>query len=59
MITTSGALATLLFALAALSTKESDTFELPVVARDWLLGALVMFVLCGCRRGGHQPAVEI
>lgn len=45
VITTSGTLATLLFALAALSTKESDTFVLPADARDWLLYALVGFVL--------------
>lgn len=45
VITTSGALATLLFALAALSTKQSQTFVLPAGARDWLVGALVLFVL--------------
>lgn len=43
VITTSGALVTLLFALAALSTKESQTFVLPDRARGWLEAALVSF----------------
>jgi hypothetical protein len=45
VITTSGVLVTLLFALAALSTKQAQTFVLPDTARDWLLAALVTFVL--------------
>jgi hypothetical protein len=45
VITTSGALVTLLFALAALSTKEAQTFVLPDSARSWLNVALVLFVL--------------
>lgn len=43
VITTSGTLVTLLFALAALSTKQAATFTLPSSARDWLFGALVLF----------------
>jgi hypothetical protein len=43
--TTSGALVTLLFALAALSTKESQTFVLPDSARRWLDAALILFFL--------------
>jgi hypothetical protein len=45
VITTSGALVTLLFALAALSTKESQTFVLPGPSREWLSDALVLFFL--------------
>jgi flagellar biosynthesis protein FlhB len=44
VITTSGTLVTLLFALAALSTK-GQTFVLPDAARGWLLGSLPFFVL--------------
>lgn len=36
---------TLLFALAALSTKDQPTFELPADARTWLSRALVLFFL--------------
>src|SRR4051794_38201016 len=43
VITTSGTLVTLLFALAALSTKEADTFSLPHGAKVWLLIALGFF----------------
>lgn len=43
VITTSGALVTLLFALAALSTKEAATFVLPNDARTWLTMALALF----------------
>jgi uncharacterized integral membrane protein len=43
VITTSGTLVTLLFALAALSTKRAQTFELPKGARDWLFLALILF----------------
>ena len=43
VITTSGTLVTLLFALAALSTKEAATFTLPTTARTWLAFALVLF----------------
>jgi hypothetical protein len=43
VITTSGTLVTLLFALAALSTKEADTFELPHGATVWLMIALGLF----------------
>jgi hypothetical protein len=43
VITTSGALVTLLFALAALSTKEATTFTLPADAKTWLSIALVLF----------------
>jgi len=45
VITTSGTLVTLLFALAALSTKQAATFSLPHAARTWLAIALVLFVL--------------
>lgn len=45
VITTSGALVTLLFALAALSTGESQTFVLPDAARSRLDRALVLFFL--------------
>ncbi len=45
VITTSGTLVTLLFALAALSTKENDTFVLPANARTWLSAGLTLFVL--------------
>jgi hypothetical protein len=45
VITTSGVLVTLLFALAALSTKRSQTFVLPSSARTWLEIALVLFFL--------------
>lgn len=43
VITTSGTLVTLLFALAALSTKQAATFVLPASAKTWLSIALVMF----------------
>jgi hypothetical protein len=43
VITTSGTLVTLLFALAALSTKASATFVLPAKAHDWLEIALGLF----------------
>lgn len=43
VITTSGTLVTLLFALAALSTKHEATFDLPKDARHWLVWALVFF----------------
>lgn len=43
VITTSGTIVTLLFALAALSTKESDTFTLPHPAQVWLSIGLVFF----------------
>lgn len=45
VITTSGVLVTLLFALAALSTKRATTFVLPHAARTWLFVALVLFFL--------------
>ena len=45
VITTSGVLVTLLFALAALSTKRSATFVLPHSARTWLSIALLLFFL--------------
>jgi hypothetical protein len=45
VITTSGALVTLLFALAALSTTESETFVLPDSAQTWLSIALILFFL--------------
>jgi hypothetical protein len=44
VITTSGVLVTLLFGLAALSTKASDTFVLAAGARTWLLWALGLFL---------------
>jgi hypothetical protein len=43
VITTSGTLVTLLFALAALSTKQAATFTLPGAAKTWLSVALVLF----------------
>ena len=43
VITTSGALVTLLFALAALSTKQAATFVLPGTAKVWLSVALALF----------------
>jgi hypothetical protein len=45
VITTSGTLVTLLFALAALSTNKSQTFVLPHKAHTWLLYALLLFFL--------------
>jgi hypothetical protein len=45
VITTSGTLVTLLFALAALSTRRSQTFALPHTARTWLSIALLLFFL--------------
>ncbi len=45
VITTSGTLVTLLFALAALSTKKTQTFVLADAARNWLLASLAFFVL--------------
>lgn len=46
VITTSGTLVTLLFALAALSTKREATFVLPDAAQSWLVnGALPLFFL--------------
>ena len=44
VIITSGTLVTLLFALAALSTKEKATFILPGAAQDWLTAALAMLL---------------
>ena len=44
VITTSGALVTLLFALAALSTKAAATFTISTPAKTWLSSALVLFV---------------
>jgi len=43
VITTAGTLVTLLFALAALSTKQAATFTLPNTARTWLLVGLALF----------------
>jgi hypothetical protein len=43
VITTTGTLVTLLFALAALSTKQADTFTLPSQARTWLYIGLALF----------------
>jgi uncharacterized membrane protein len=45
VVTTSGVLVTLLFALAGLSTEAKQTFALPQNARAWLAAALVAFVL--------------
>ncbi len=45
VITTSGTLVTLLFALAAFSTKEAATFTLPGTAKAWLSIALLLFFL--------------
>lgn len=45
VITTSGVLVTVLFALAALSTKRAQTLTLPGSARTWLAAALVLFFL--------------
>ncbi|MCW3101227.1 MAG: hypothetical protein JWL77_6845 [Chthonomonadaceae bacterium] len=45
VVTTSGVLVTLLFALAGLSTKTGTTFVLREPAQTWLVGALVAFVL--------------
>jgi len=44
VVTTSGVLVTLLFALAGLSTQASSTFVLPHSARAWLVAALISFV---------------
>lgn len=43
VVTTSGALVTLLLALAALSTTQAETFELPQAGRTWLISALICF----------------
>jgi len=43
VITTSGALATLLLALAALSTTKQTTLVLPGSAKPWLIAALILF----------------
>ena len=45
VITTSGALVTLLFGLTALSTKGAATFDIPDTASTFLTIALVFFVL--------------
>jgi hypothetical protein len=45
VVSTSGVLVTLLFALASLSTKSQATFVLPHAARLWLIAALIVFVL--------------
>ena len=45
VITTSGALVTLLFGLTALSTKRTATFDIPGAAAAFLTVALVFFVL--------------
>jgi hypothetical protein len=45
VVTTSGVLVTLLFALAGLSTEAKQTFALPQNARAWLAAALVAFIL--------------
>lgn len=45
VITTSGALVTLLFALAVLSTRSAARFTLPQAAKTWLSIALILFVL--------------
>lgn len=45
VITTSGVLVTLLFGLAALSTKEKQTFILPTTSKILLLIALVCFLV--------------
>jgi len=45
VITTSGTLVTLLFALATLSRKSGKGFVLPHTARPWLAGALILFFL--------------
>jgi hypothetical protein len=45
VITTSGALVTLLFGLTALSTKGAATFDIPGAAATFLTFALVFFVL--------------
>ena len=45
VITTSGTLATLLLALAALTTREADTFSLPSGAQDSLEWSLVAFAI--------------
>jgi hypothetical protein len=43
VITTSGALVTLLLGLAALSTQQTQTFTLPQTSRTWLTIALILF----------------
>jgi hypothetical protein len=45
VITTSGALVTLLFGLAALSTKSAATFTLPTSASSLLAVAILLFVI--------------
>jgi hypothetical protein len=45
VITTSGTLVTLLFGLAALSTKEAQTFTLPGGSKTFLVIALIFFVI--------------
>lgn len=50
VITTSGTLVTLLFAVIGLATKEGQTFTLPNDTRRWLIAAVVLLVLaalCG------------
>jgi hypothetical protein len=43
VVTTSGALVTLLFGFASLSTKAHETFSVPHAARGWLIAALCVF----------------
>ena len=43
VITTSGALATLLLALAALTTTKQTTLVLPHAAKPWVIASLVLF----------------
>ncbi len=45
VVTTAGALVTLLFGLTALSTKAQPTYHLPHSARYFLAAALVLFLL--------------
>jgi hypothetical protein len=69
VVTTSGVLVTLLFALAGLSTKSEPTFALPHTTRLWLVSALIVFVIAAATvdRGSsrripvmrHQPAANV
>jgi hypothetical protein len=56
VVTTSGVLVTLLFALAGLSTQAAATFVLPRSARGWLVAALVSFVMAAvCALATNAP----
>ena len=56
VITTSGALVTLLFAVIGLATKRSQTYSLPDETQAWLVAAVVLLVLAAaCGLAANAP----